>query len=62
MITINKGAGLITGITATPSYLLQSYSKKKHQKNKQPKTKPKPPRDLAYFYYEPAKQKTWNNK
>lgn len=36
MITINKGAGLITGITATASYLFQSYSKKtpKTTKNK----------------------------
>lgn len=41
MITINKGIGLISGITATASYLLYSYSKKtKKAKKNQNKKKP----------------------
>lgn len=51
MITINKGTGLITGITATASYVLHSYSKK---------TKTKNLHQFEYFYHESAKQKTWN--
>lgn len=66
MITLNKGRGLITGITATASYLLHSYSKENQTKQKPlkkpPKThqqkNPKTTHQFAYFYYEPAKQKT----
>lgn len=36
MIIINKETGLITGITATASYLLHSYSKTKTKQNKTP--------------------------